>query len=336
MPERLEVELVRRLEAAYAIGSAVEVVEHASPYQWGNACHDLFEAGRLDVLKSAVRYLQPKYPGLTYLESLSALLDAMPHGGSALLAFCDDPTAEVEVLQRPDCDTVLIGFCACRGTLGLPLNFVHQWLGCLPVSIIYLKDLRELWGGCGFPELGPDRAAAVAQLTKIVREIGGRRIYTFGVSHGGFPALHYGLELGATGVLALAAATDLTPSFVGSLGPLRQEYINLRRLAPDYVINLRDRYQSARHKPHALVAYSANHPTDRRQAARMAGLPNVELVAIDHAQHNVIEPLIRKRQLMPLLERLVRSGRAEQNRGGAVRDGAAAPARQHEDAELQF
>jgi len=67
----------------------------------------------------------------------------------------------------------------------------------------------------------------------------------------------------------------------------------------------------------------------------MAGLPNVELVAIDHAQHNVIEPLIRKRQFMPLLERLVHSVRAEQNRGGAVRDEAATPARQFEDAALQ-
>ena len=336
MPERLEVELVRRLEIAHGSGCTVAAVEHASPYQWANACHDLFEAGRIDVLESAVRYLYPKYPELTYLASLSALLDAMPRGGSAPLAFCDDPAAEVEVLQRPGCDTVLIGFCACRGTLGLPLNFVHQWLGRLPVSVIYLKDLRDLWGGCGFPALGPDRAAAVAQLTKLVREIGGRRIYTFGVSLGGFPALHYGLELGAAGVLALAGATDLTPSFVTSLGPLRQEYINLRRLAPDYVINLRDRYQSARHKPRAIIAYSANHPTDRRQAQRMAGLPNVELVPIDHAQHNVIEPLIRNRQFMPLLERLVRSERAKQKREGAVRDGAATPARQFEDVELQF
>jgi len=38
------------------------------------------------------------------------------------------------------------------------------------------------------------------------------------------------------------------------------------------------------------------------QAERMAGLPNVDLVAVDFAQHDVIEPLIRQRRFMPLLE----------------------------------
>jgi len=175
MSERLEAELVRRLEVAHVSGGTVAAVEHASPYQWANACHDLFEAGRIDVLDSAVRYLQPKYSDLTYLASLAALLDVMPRDPSKLLAFCDDPTVEVQVVKRPDCDAVLICFCACRGTLGLPLNFVHRWLGRLPVSIIYLKDLRELWGACGFPTLGPDRAAALAQLRPAGAEVGRRR-----------------------------------------------------------------------------------------------------------------------------------------------------------------
>jgi len=41
------------------------------------------------------------------------------------------------------------------------------------------------------------------------------------------------------------------------------------------------------------------------QAERMAGVPNVELVAVDFAQHNVIEPLIRQQRFMPLLKKLV-------------------------------
>jgi hypothetical protein len=64
------------------------------------------------------------------------------------------------------------------------------------------------------------------------------------------------VEHGATGVLTFAGATDLAPSFMASLEPLRQEYVNLRRLAPDYVINLCDRYRSARHKTRALVVTS--------------------------------------------------------------------------------
>jgi hypothetical protein len=37
----------------------------------------------------------------------------------------------------------------------------------------------------------------------------------------------------------------------------------------------------------------------------MAGLPNVELIAADHGQHDVMDPLIRNRELTPLLERLM-------------------------------
>jgi hypothetical protein len=302
---RLEIALVRELEIAYLSGTAIAVIEHAMPYQWANACHDLFEVGRLDVLEFAVRHLHAIYPKLTYLATLQAFFDAIPRHLPAPLAFCEDPTAEIQIVQRPNCDNVLLCFCACQGTLGLPVNLIHQWLGRCPTSLVYIKDLRNYWGGCGFPALGPDRASAVAAFRRIAEQIGGKRIYTLGVSHGGYAALHYGLELGAVAALNLAGATDLTPDFVNSLGPIHPEYLTLRKLAPEYTVNLRDCYAAAPHKPYVFLAYSAGHPRDRRQAERMAGLPNVELVAVDHAQHNAIDPLIRNRELMPLLERLL-------------------------------
>src|SRR3981081_919874 len=112
-------------------------------------------------------------------------------------------------MRRQDCDAVLFCFCAFQGTLGLPVNLVHQWLGRMPASLVYVRDLRELWGACGFPTLGSDRTAAVNALRRIASELGGRRIYTFGVSRGGYPALYYGLKLRARAVLSLGGATDL-------------------------------------------------------------------------------------------------------------------------------
>ena len=304
-PVRLEIALVRELEIAYSSGAPVAVVEHAQPYQWANACHDLFAVGRLDVLEFAVHHLHAIYPELTYLATLRAFFDAIPRHLPAPLAFCEDPTAEIQIVRRPNCDKVLLCFCAGQGTLGLPVNLIHQWLGRSPASLVYIKDLRNLWGGCGFPVLGPDRASAVAAFRRIADQVGGKQIYTLGVSHGGYAALHYGLELGAVAVLNLAGATDLTPDFVERLGPIHQEYLNLRDIAPEYTVNLRNSYAAAPHRPHVFLAYSAGHPRDRHQAERMAGLPNVELVTVDHAQHNAIDPLIRNRELMPLLERLL-------------------------------
>jgi hypothetical protein len=304
-PERLEVALVRELEIAYFSGAAVAVVAHASPYQWANACHDLFEAGRLDVLEFAVRHLHKIYPDLTYLATLQAYFDAIPRHLPAPPAFFENPAAEVQIVRRPDCDKVLFCFCACQGTLGLHVNLIHQWLGRAPASLVYIKDLQELWGGCGFPTLGPDRASAVAALRRIADQLGGKRIYTMGVSKGGYAALYYGLALEAVAALNLGGATDLRPDFVESLGPVEQQYLKLRELAPDYTLNLRDCYACAPRKPHVLLAYSAGHPRDRRQAHQMAGLPNVELVAVDYGHHNTIDPLIRNGEFMSLLERLL-------------------------------
>ena len=307
---RLEVALVHELEIAYAAGTAPAVVEHASPYQWANACHDLFEAGRIEIVEYAARYLRSVYPQLTYLTTLVALFDALPRHLPAPLAFCDDPTAEIQIVRRSNCDNVLLCFCAGKGTLGLPVNFIHQWLGRLPTSLVYIKDFRDLSGGCGFPTLGPDRASAIAAFRRIANELGGKRIYTLGVSFGGYAALYYGLELQAISVLCLGGATDNTPEFVNTQGPVPPAYLRLWEHAPDYAKSLRETCESALHTTRILIAYSAGYPRDRQQAERLAGLPNVELVQVDYAQHNVVEPLIRQREFLPLLYRFVSTERS--------------------------
>jgi len=71
-PQRLEVALVRELEIAFSSSVAPAVVEHASPYQWANACHDLLDAGRIDILEFAARHLHAIYPELKYLSTIVA------------------------------------------------------------------------------------------------------------------------------------------------------------------------------------------------------------------------------------------------------------------------
>jgi hypothetical protein len=300
--------LIAQLAARRSCGKPIDFSQ-ATHYQWAAACHEMWEAGRIDELEYAVRLLHPQYPDMTYLESLVALFDGLPRTPPAPPAFCDDPAAEIQVVRRSGCDAVLLAFCACQGTLGLPVNFIHQRLGRLPASLVYIKDFENLAGACGFPTLGPGRAASLAALQRIADEVGGRRIYTLGVSMGGYAALYYGLQLGAEGVLNLAGATDFTPSFVESLGPVAPEYLGLRQAAPDYTMNLRETYAAAPRRPHVIIAYSAGNPRDRQQAERMAGLPNVELVAVDYAQHNVLDPLIRNGEFLPLLQRLLSTER---------------------------
>lgn len=304
MSERLEVALVRELEVAHSSGAEPAVVPHASPYQWANACSDLLDAGRIDVLEHGVRYLHTVYPELPVLATMVAWFDAVPDLPS-LMDFNDDPAAEIQIVRRERCEGVLLCFCASHGTLGLPLNLVHQWLGRLPVSMIYLKDFRDLSGACGYPSLGPDRASSVTALRHLADQLNGKHIYTLGVSLGGYAALHYGLELGAAGVLSLAGDTDLTAEFADRVEPSPAQPDILRHAA-EYAKNLRDLYSSSPHHPRLLLAFSADQSRDRRQAEQMLGLPNVRLIPVeDYPHHNVVDPLIRRGQFLNLLSSLL-------------------------------
>jgi len=303
--QRLEVALVRELEIAYASGSKPTVVLHASPYQWANACSDLLGDGRIDVLEHSIRYLHAIYPELTALATMVAWFNATPDDLPGLIDFRDDPAAEIQIVRREGCDAVLLCFCASQGTLGLPINLVHRWLGRLPVNLIYIKDFRDLSGACGYPSLGPDRASSVMALRRLADQFNVNHIYTLGVSLGGYAALHYGLELAAVGVLSLAGDTNLTAEFAELVEPSPAQPEILRN-APEYAKNLHDFYASSQHHPRLFLAFSARQSRDRQQAEQMLGLPNVRLVPVpDYLHHNVVDPLIRRGQFMNLLSWLL-------------------------------
>lgn len=296
--------LIRELEIAHSKRLPVEF-DRASPVQWAAACHALWDGGRVAIAEHTAVHLQARYPEMAYFAWLTELFRAVPTDMPLPIPFTDRPEEEIQCLIRPNCRSILLVFCAREGTLGHPLNFVHQWLGRLPASLIYIKDVRNLCGAAGFSTLGPDRASSVVALREMIRACGAERICTLGVSMGGYAALSYGLDLGARAALCLAGATDLTPEFMKQLGPLPAEYIALRKQAPDYLRNLRDAYAAAEQSPAVMIAYSAGHDQDRMRAMQMAGLPNVEILAVDHAAHNVVDPLIRRKMFLPLLQSLL-------------------------------
>jgi acyl-CoA synthetase (AMP-forming)/AMP-acid ligase II/pimeloyl-ACP methyl ester carboxylesterase/acyl carrier protein len=297
-------QLAQDLEAACR-GNDQSILDRASSYQWTAACLEMWEAGRLEAAEQAARLLHGRYSKIPYLGVLVDLFDAMPRHMPRALDFKDDPSAEIQIVRRVGSDAVLFAFCATNGTLGLPLNFIHEWLGRLSASVVYIKDFRDLLGSMGFPSLGPDRAASVTALRRIARELGGKRIYTIGVSVGGYAALSYALELEAVAVLNFAGATDLSREFMLSLGRIPERVLTVQRIAPEYARNLREACAAAVRPPYILHAYGTELARDRKHAERMAGLPNVELIAVDYDEHNVVDILIRRGQFMPLLQRLI-------------------------------
>jgi acyl-CoA synthetase (AMP-forming)/AMP-acid ligase II/acyl carrier protein len=298
-------ELVEELGWAYA-WRRIPRYQEVSPFQWANACHELLVAGRIKVLEYAARNLRESHPDVKYIATLVAWFDAIPRQLPSPLRFFENADADVQIVRRADCDTVLFCFCAADGTLGVPLNLAHEWLGRLPVSLVYLKDFRNIYGASGYPTLGPDREAAVTALQQLAQNLGATRLFTFGVSLGGYAALYYGQRLGAQGVLSLGSSTDLTPEFIGQSPPLTRTYLDVIQQAADYAVNLRTIYQAAERRPSVLLAYSQQVEHDWLQAEQMAGLPGVHLIAVrNYIHHNVIDPLIQRQELLDLLMRLL-------------------------------
>ncbi len=279
--------------------------EKANVNHWVLACEFLVWQGRLDVLEFSVRQLHAAYPSLRYAASMTGVFDNIPAGPLPLLNFSDNFEADLQIVERPGSDKVLIAFCGHMQRLGLPLGLMHLWLGRLPVSLIYLRDFQKSAGGLGYPSLGPDRATTMKSLRELISRLGAKEIFTFGNSSGVFAALHYGLNLGATATLCTGGVTNLAiESITGTR--VESKMSRLLKNAPEYAVDLRELYAHAEKCPRAIIVYGKECKKDRQQAENMAGFPMVELLPIeDCIEHNVIVHLLSRGIFPALLNRFL-------------------------------
>ena len=86
-----------------------------------------------------------------------------------------------------------------------------------------------------------------------------------------------------------------------------------------------DSCASAANRMSVLLAYGIGKPRDRQQAERIGGLPNVEVIGVDRARHNVIDALMRQQKFLPLLHRLLASPPATSTAVGSPTSCGATP-----------
>ncbi len=149
-----------------------------------------------------------------------------------------------------------------------------------------------------------DRSASIEALGKIVRDLGAKRIVTFGNSSGGYGAMDYGLALGADAAMSMSGQINLTPEFNVHLG----QAVTSRRLSetyPDVTLDLRQAFQASARPPRTWIVYGEDHWDDRLHAEYLAGLPQVTLKPVERYQgHNTTLELIRRGQFDDLLREL--------------------------------
>lgn len=173
--------------------------------------------------------------------------------------------------------------------------------------VMFLHDPSRCFCLCAIPGIGDDYRQNLATLRQVVEGLGATEVYCVGYSAGGYPALRYGLDLGARGVLSLAGPTTLDISEDPNLRvkdhpQLRPLYRNARHMAVDLV----PLYRAAANPPRVLAIYGEGHARDAMLARRMASLPTVTLEALPNFQrHGVARELGRAGLLRSYVQRVV-------------------------------
>lgn len=206
----------------------------------------------------------------------------------------NDPTASVAVHHRPGNRTVLIAFGGLIGAIGFPPFEFFNLTRELPVTRIFVRDIRQTWYQRGLPGIADDIDGITAFLRETVIALGAERIVVVGNSMGGYAAIIMGLLLEADAVHAFVPQTfmdrrnvrahrdDRFYRYACRLRCVRgARYLDLVRL-------LRKRVHS---QCDINVYYATDHTADRIHAERLRGLPTVKLHPFHSGGHELIRQL---------------------------------------------
>jgi hypothetical protein len=262
---------------------------------------DLFAPGR-------ARPAEPKRPGWSErLQIGNALLRRLfPQLDACVLP--DAQFYENAALLVAPCQgarTLVISFGGNTNFLMLPQSIVT-----LPdAHLIAIRDPARCFALCGLPGLGVDYAACIRSLKTLIAALGATRVYCTGVSAGGYPALRFGLDLNAEGVLAFSPPTTLDVADDGDAPLSRYPQLTALYKQKDRIgldLDLARAYVDCRRRPGVLLLYSPSHDRDAWLANRMAGIAGVDVSAVSpEAGHRVYLWLNSQNRIPYYIERML-------------------------------
>lgn len=282
-------DLVGEIRAAFGQGQTPQFRDVDLKY-WPEALDRLLDEGELTLVECIARALLDLRPDLGFARSLCTMFDRLPAIGQD--DFKDDIARDLQIIRKRDADVVLLVFCGLNHRPGMPLPLIHRWLARLPAHLIYLRDFQRLCFLDGIGSLG-NRQSSLTALRRILNSLGPMRLACLGVSAGGFPALRYGLDLGADAVLSLAGMPNLTPEFNSHLR-FAGIAARLRDRLPGAELDLRPLYMSAPRVPRSLFVYGDSNWDDRIQSESMLGVPSAAFLPLaNYSWHLVFVEMIR-------------------------------------------
>lgn len=213
--------------------------------------------------------------------------------------------AEVQASRPSASGCVALVFLGLANRAMLPTEIFDRFLAALDISALYIQDNRRLSGIVGVASLGKTFEDTVDALQGMLREQGCRRCITIGSSAGGYPALRYGLRLGAEKILCFSGPTNITAEFLVNDG--RASIIARRVQAlPREVLDMKPHVLAAEGQSEIHMFYGERHQLDSMHARYLEGCPGVRLHPLEGLEdHWSILALARERRLLSTLREAI-------------------------------
>lgn len=245
----------------------------------------------------------------------AAFASRVEDGNLSLQRLFAGQIAETTLPTGSNYNDATLLFAPCRGATSLVITFggntaqlmLPSEITTLQTHLIAIRDRHRCFSMRGVPGLGRNYAGCLDNLRRLIAKFRITSVYCAGVSAGGYPALRYGLDLGANGVLAFSAPTTLDLADDGNAPLSRYPQLTaLYRDLPDIPLDLAKLYANTLPRPRAILVYSPADKRDSWLANRMAGIEGVELdVAPEEAGHRVFPWLKSADRVSAYIEKLL-------------------------------
>jgi hypothetical protein len=229
-----------------------------------------------------------------------------------------NPATRLHVAEGSD--ALLVAFSGVAGDFAMPLFEFSALTASMPVTRVFVRDLRQAWYHRGLERRDKTLLGAADVLRELVAAQKPRRLVMTGASAGGYAALVFGTLLGADVVLCFSPQTLLEPEQLEQIDDHRWD-ANLKPLAAAGWLDRRwtDLREALPMHQHADTRYEVffgnSDRSDRLHAERLVGLAGMHHHRMPESGHFVV----RKMRESGALERVLRD---------ALRE-AAAPSARH-------
>lgn len=218
---------------------------------------------------------------------------------------------DILIERVPDSRALLVAFGGLSTMFGGTAEDMGFLVRTVRVNALFVSDPQRLFMLGGFASIG-EYWQTIGWIKDLKQAWGIDHLYCLGLSGGGYPALRYGLDLGATRILTFAAPTIITPTITETDKRATALAHRVLTRRPHMCVNLRDEIAArGAAAPEIINYYGADMPEDAHHARNIEGLPTVSSRPVDGlASHGVIGWLKQNGVFRDILKEFLREASA--------------------------